>query len=351
MAKHEHILIIRPSALGDVCRSVGLAAALKKHRPTAEIHWLVNAPFVDVLSAHPAIDRVIPFDRKALGSSSRRLRLTPALGFMHSLRQQRYDTVIDAQGLARSGLFAFATGAPLRIGHADARELGWLGLNRRVRTPRDIHTVDRMMALLAPLGIQEPEPDLRLYTRPEDRSWLEAQEDLRRPFVVLAPTSLWPGKRWPIDRFAALARSLTAQGHRIAIVGAPGERDQCVQLLALIDEGLPIIDLVGKTSVGQMLAVIAFARLVVANDSAALHMALGVGTAFVALFGPTRVDRVGPYRRPDAVIQHITPADTLDHKNARVGSELMVRISIEEVQKHAASLLAQSAPESTPVPG
>lgn len=332
MARPERILIIRPSALGDVCRSVGLAAALRTHKPHAEIHWLVNAPFAPVLEAHPAIDRVIPFDRKALGYASRRLSLAPILGFLRSLRAARYNIVIDAQGLARSGLFAFATGAPLRIGHADARELGWLGLSRRVKPTPNQHTVDRMMSLLAPLGIEETSPDLRLFTREEDRDWLAALPELQEPYLVFAPTSLWPGKRWPIERFTALARSLVSEGRRIAVVGAPGEREQCAALLALADEGLPVIDLVGKTSVGQLLAVIERAELVLANDSASLHMAVGLGRPIVALFGPTRTNLVGPYRLDKSVLQHVTPGDRLDHKDETSGRELMVRITTEEVR-------------------
>lgn len=343
MPDTERILIIRPSALGDVCRSVPLAAALKKHRPSAEIHWLVNAPFASVLEAHPAIDRVIPFDRKALGQHSRKLNLAPVLGFMRSLRAQHYDTVIDAQGLARSGLFAFATGAPLRIGHADARELGWLGLNRRLSPTPGQHTVDRMMSLLAPLGINEPEPDMRLYTRPADRQWLDADPELADPYLVLAPTSLWPGKRWPIDRFADLARRLCADGERIVVIGAPGEEPQCAPLIALAREGLPVIDRVGHTSIGQMLAIIERAKLVIANDSAALHMAVAMDRPIIALFGPTRTDRVGPYRRSDSVLQHITPSDRLDHKDAASASNLMDRITTDEVYARAISLILSRA--------
>ncbi len=343
MTSPERILIIRPSALGDVCRSVPLAAALKEAKPEAEIHWLVNAPFAPVLEAHPAIDRVIPFDRKHLGKHSSRLNLAPILGFLRSLRATRYDTVIDAQGLARSGLFAFATGARLRIGHRDARELGWLGLNRRIKPTPNEHTVDRMMALLRPLDIHPAEPDMRLYTSKADRDWLASKPELTQPYIVLAPTSIWPGKRWPIERFAELARHLTGQGHRIVVIGAPGEEPQCTELNSLALEGLPVVDLVGKTGIGQMLAVLESARIVVANDSAALHMAVGLETPIVALFGPTRTERVGPYRKPESVIQHIRTDDRLNHKDNAGSSELMRRISLAEVQLRVETLLARSS--------
>ena len=343
MDKPERILIIRPSALGDVCRSVPLAAAIKKNRPSAEIHWLVNAPFTAVLEAHPAIARVIPFDRKALGKQSRRLNLAPIVGFLRSLRAQKYDIVIDAQGLARSGLFAFASGAPIRVGHADARELGWLGLNRRVAPTPGEHTVDRMMSLLAPLGITEPEPDMRLFARETDQAWRDAQPELSEPYLVFAPTSLWPGKRWPIERFTQLARQLISMGQRIAVIGAPGEEPQCEPLLALKTEGLPVINLVGKTSVGQMLAVIEKARIILANDSAALHMAVGFDRPIVGLFGPTRTGLVGPYRQDNNVLQHVSASDRLDHKDTDLGLKLMSRITTDEVQSRFSELLGTSS--------
>lgn len=346
----NRILIIRPSALGDVCRSVPLAAAIKEHNPNSEIHWLVNAPFTPVLEAHPAIDRVIPFDRKALGKQSSRLNLAPIVGFLRSLRAQKYDIVIDAQGLARSGLFAFASGAPIRIGHADARELGWLGLSRRVTPTPGEHTVDRMMSLLKPMGIEVTDPDMRLYAHERDQSWRASQPELSKPYIVFAPTSLWPGKRWPIERFATLARRLVEQGHRIAVVGAPGEESQCAPLLAIGSEGLPVFDLVGKTTVGQMLAVIAGAGLVLANDSAALHMAVGFDRPIVGLFGPTRTDLVGPYRQNDAVLQHVTPDDRLDHKDAAAGQQLMERIQTSEVLIRIETLLDRSAERSSRQP-
>ena len=326
------VLIIRPSALGDVCRSVPIAAALREHWPDAKIHWLVNAPWTDVLIAHPAIDRVIPFDRRGLGSSLKRLNPGPTLRLFKELRENRYDMVIEAQGLARSAIFARATGARQRIGYADAREFGWLALTDRVRLPKSIHTVTKMMGLLGPLGIRT-EPDLRLYSPEYATEQISADAELSEPYLVLAPTSIWPGKRWPIGRFTELARRLTDVQHRVVVVGAPGERPQCRELLDLAAEGRPIIDRVGRTSIGQLMALIERSQLVLANDSAALHMAVGLGTPIVALFGPTDCARVGPFGHDEDVIQHVSPGDVLNHKDRAAGSELMQRITVDEVEQ------------------
>lgn len=323
----QRILIIRPSALGDVCRSVPLAAAIKAQWPKARISWLVNTPYADAVSAHPAIDEVIPFDRKGMGSSSVKLNPMPAFRFIRDLRRRRFDITIDAQGLLRSGLFTLASAAPIRVGYADARELGWFGLNRKVRVPSQTHTVDKMLALLDPLGVSYDSPDMRLYTTEKAREAVCSDNDLISPYIAIAPTSLWPGKRWPIERFVELAERIKSIGRNIVILGAPGEVEQCKPLIEM--QG--VIDRVGKTSVGEMMALIERAQLVVANDSAALHMAVGFNTPTVALFGPTDIDLVGPYQRAEDVIQHKTTTDVLDHKNESSGLAMMRRITVEEV--------------------
>ncbi|MEO0511876.1 MAG: glycosyltransferase family 9 protein [Planctomycetota bacterium] len=338
----ERVLIIRPSALGDVCRSVPVAASLRRAFPSARIDWLVRDSCADAVRHHPAVDRVVLFDRKSLGRAASRLLVGPTLSFLKSLRVSRYDLVIDAQGLFRSGLFALATGAAGRVGYANARELGWLGLNQRVQTPRRAHAVDRMLALVESIGV-EPAKDLGLYTSEQDRLW--ASERILGRCVTLAPTSVWPAKRWPIDRFRKLAELLLQSGHagQIAVVGAPGERDQCDPLLELAARDERVIDLVGSTSVGRLMAVIERSALVVANDSAAVHMAVGFDRPLVALYGPTSLATVGPYERDHDVVQHVTADDTLDHKSPSLGLPLMQRIQTEEVVRAATDRLSRAS--------
>lgn len=335
MEDPKRILIIRPSALGDVARSVPLAAALAGWWPDARIDWLVNAPYADVVRAHPAISDVIPFDRKGMGASTRKFDTGPLRAFLRDLRSRRYDLVIEAQGLFRSGVFAWATRAQARIGFADAREFGWLGVNRRVHVDPSLHTVDRMLALLGPLEINTSRPDMRLYAPPEAQDIIQQDSQLAPPFVVIAPTSLWPGKRWPIGRHAEIASRLRQKNMGVVVIGAPGEREQCEPLLEIPG----VIDRVGSTTVGEMMAIIERSKAVIASDSAALHIAVGFDRPTVALFGPTDTRKVGPYQRDHEVIQHITPGDTLDHKNEMIGRELMERITTDEVWARLSALI------------
>ncbi len=342
----ERILIIRPSALGDVCRSVPVLVSLRRAYPRARIDWLVHEGFTHAVEAHPDLSRVVAFPRKALGAAMASLRVGPAVDFIKQLRREGYDLVLDAQGLARSGFLAWATRAPRRVGYADAREMGWLGLTERHHVPRALHSVDRMLGLVRAMGV-EPIADMRLYTPPEARIAADADAALAgKRYAVLAPTSRWPGKQWPAERFAALApRLLEMRLDAVVVVGSASERGQIGPLLdaALAARlGGRLVDRVGATTVGGLMALVERAALVVANDSAALHMAVGFETPAVALFGPTRADRVGPYRRESSVVQHLRPGERLDHKDLALGRRLMERITVDEVAERSAWALARA---------
>jgi ADP-heptose:LPS heptosyltransferase len=223
-----------------------------------------------------------------------------------------------------------------------------LGVNRRVTVKPGMHTVDRMLELVEAIDVDAVR-DMRLYTGPQERALLEkrisvtdfglAKSVLPR-YAVIAPTSRWPGKRWPADRFAEVARTLLAKKalalDAVALVGGADERTQCGPLLELAAIEPRVIDLIGKTSVGELMAVVQSSTLVIACDSAALHMAVGFDRPAIGLYGPTDVRLVGPYtghtKSPKSIVlQHIHAAENLNHKNESEGREMMARIRSSEV--------------------
>ncbi len=326
----KRILLIRPSALGDVCRSVCVLAALKQRFPDAQIDWMVQDTFVEAIAHHPALHNPIPFNRKLFGKQCKKGRFLPLLRWLRQLKHTRYDLVIDAQGLARSGFFTWATRAPVRVGYRDAQENAWIFLNKRVDAPRTLHTVDRMLKLAESVGADISKPDMRLYAGDDERSQVIIEYPER--YAVIAPTSRWAGKCWPIERFTELTQRLIARPEidRILIVGGPGERLSCAPLLELAENHPHITDRVGSTSIAQLLAIISRAQLVVANDSAAIHMAVGFDRPLIALLGPTEPSLVGPYHHDHDVIRHANDDDTFhfrDHKSV----EMMDRITTDEV--------------------
>ncbi|MCI0630420.1 MAG: glycosyltransferase family 9 protein [Phycisphaerales bacterium] len=348
----DRIAIIRPSALGDVCRTVAVLASLRAAYPDAQIDWVVQDDYTPAIAAHPALDEPISFPR---GQFARWWR-TPAqfvrvLSWFKSLRKRRYDLVLDCQGLGRSGLMTRATRAAQRVGLRNARELAWLGYN--VRVPRDsgrqipVHTVDQMLLLVQELGI-EPLRDMRLYAAAEDRAWWHDKRselgiaDAR--YAVLAPTGRWPGKRWPIDRFSQLIEPLLRRGfERIVVIGAPNEGEQVRPLLdRFAGNRSPIVDLIGTASIGRTMAVVADAALVVANDSAPLHLAVGFDRPCVGLFGPTDPAVVGPYQRERSAIRGYCPqpGESITFKSPKLGDRLMRLISTASVIERIDEMIA-----------
>ena len=286
----QRVLIVRPSALGDVSRTVPCLVALRHALPKAQIDWLVNTAFADAVSAHPMLNDVIPFNRQ-------NPRSIP--GLLRRLRAQRYDLVIDLQGLARSGLFTRATGAARRIGFANAREGAWLAYNEKHDQPRDLHTVDRMRGLLNAAGFPGP-ADLTLYVpAAAARDVAAATANWKGPYACLAPTARWGCKCWPVERFAAVGADALASGRvqRLVVVASPQERRRVqAGFAAALPADLRDRVTYPDTHVSTLMAWIAGARALLGNDSAALHLAVGLNRPTVSLFGPTDPARVGPCR-------------------------------------------------------
>ncbi len=339
----ERILLVRPSALGDVCRTVPLLASLRLAFPTAQIDWVVQEEYVPVVEAHPALNHIVGFPRAELSkwwrSPRGALRLMEWLG---SLRKARYDLVVDAQGLFRSGIMTAATMAPIRVGYADAREGAWLAYSHRRALSQGRHAVEAMLGLLECIGIERV-ADMKLYCAADDLAeWAACREELglAENYVVLAPGSKWSSKRWPADGWTQLSQQLLSRGFDLAVVGSPAE----LQLCRSIAEGAGnsrIFALAGRLGVGATMAAIRQASLVIANDSAPLHMAVGFSRPLVGLFGPTDPAIVGPYGCERWVIQHpVAAAKRADYKDSALGDSLMRHISVDMVLDRATEALA-----------
>ena len=349
MAQPQRILIVRPSALGDVCRSVGILVSLRRRFPDARIDWLVQKDFAPAIAAHPDLNSVVTFPRDRFADWwYNPVAAWDTVRWFNRLRHRRYDTVFDFQGLGRSGLITWASRARRRVGFRDAREFAWLGYNVHHPAPKAVHTVDQMLELLASDGI-ETVADLRLYVGRRHHQWWtdrrDAHEMRRDRYAVIAPTSRWPSKRWPLEGWQSLRRPLLDRGfERLVFIGAPSERDQVREMVADTRSGR-VIDLVGQTSIGQTMAVIAEASLVIANDSAPLHMAVGFDRPSIGLFGPTDPRRVGPYGDAPMVIRKFEPVENeiVRFRSPRIGDSLMRLIEPEEVLRAVDELMHRGA--------
>lgn len=292
----RRIALLKPSALGDVVHALPVLTALRERFPDSHITWVVNAAYQPLLAGHPHLSEALPFDRGAFKRNPARAAAY-GLHFANELRKRRFDLVIDLQGLLRTGLMCAASGAPVRVGFADAREGSRHFYTHRVEVPDAdrIHAVDRYWRVAEAVGAGG---GAKRFVVPLNGGAVKAAEGLLaglpRPWLGLAVGARWVTKRWPPAHFATLAnRAQAAVGGTVLFVGA-GEDTPLAAEVARDLRG-PHRDLTGKTTLPLLAAVLARCDVVVSNDTGPLHLAAALGRPCVAPYTCTTVARHGPY--------------------------------------------------------
>jgi heptosyltransferase I len=300
----ERIALIKPSALGDIVHSLPVLTALRRRFPQAHISWIVNRSYEPLLQGHPHLDETLPFDRGGLRGGWRPTTRA-ALAFFAGLRHQRFDLVVDLQGLFRSGLMTLATGARHRVGLGSAREgAGWFYTHCvGVRSLQELHAVDRYWEVAGALGVGDTPKEFHVPITDSAHDWADERlRGLPRPWLALGVGSRWVTKRWLPEHFAALAlRSQSAFGGTVVFVGTGDE----APLADLVASQLvyPTINLCGRTTIPQLAAVLARADAMVANDTGPLHLAAALGRPVVAPYTCTKVRLTGPYQSPATAVE------------------------------------------------
>jgi lipopolysaccharide heptosyltransferase I len=284
------ILIVKPSSIGDIVHALPVLALIRRKYPRANITWLVSASCAALVDHHPLVDRTIIFKRRGNPAWA-------SMQLLHKLRSERFDIAIDLQGLSRSAIFAYATQSPIRVGPADAREWAYLLYTTKVPTGmRSRHAVECNLRIAEAIGMGHDPVEFPLPDEAIDRETIEPTLP-REPFAVLIPGTNWKTKRWPPERFAELVRPLRERFGLASVVGG-GPSDLAMAARIPAD-----VNLAGKTTLRQTIALLRRADLVIANDSGPMHIAAALGRPLVALFGPTDPNRTGPYRREDSVLR------------------------------------------------
>jgi lipopolysaccharide heptosyltransferase II len=282
----RRIVVIKPSALGDVAQSLPLARVLRTLYPHVELAWVINRELAGLLEVHPCGLTPLHFERRA--------GLRAYLRLLRGLRAERFDWVIDLQGLLRTGVLTGLSGAGLRIGLQTAREgSGWTCNQVVPGTARSSPAFERVRRLADWLGWRGDWPRLELGVTSQEHDWVEhLLKDLPRPLVAIHAGAGWETKRWPAPQFGRAVRQ--AAGAVIA-VGSRAEQPLAQQVLAEVAAvGKPTVNLAGATSLLQLAAVLGRVDLVVSNDSGPLHLAAGLRTPLVGVYTCTSPRQSGP---------------------------------------------------------
>jgi heptosyltransferase-1 len=310
--KFERILIIKPSSLGDVAHALPVLNGLRRRHPHARIAWLIATGCRELLEGHPQIDELIPFDRKRYGQMARSIRATAEFTeFVKALRARRFDLVIDLQGLFRSGFLAWATSAKTRIGFARAREFAWMFYSHHIPSgDPDEHAVVRYYRVAPMLGFAHVPIAFHLHVQDEARARAaallsEAGVGPGEPFAIVTPGARWETKIWPADRIAAVCDHLChAHGLKIVLAGGPGEMPDCRAVASAASAAsVPVANLCGRTSIRELVALIAASRIMLSNESGPMHVAVALGRPVAGVVGPTNPRRNGPFSSNSRIVQ------------------------------------------------
>ena len=349
---YERILVVKLSAIGDIIHTLPAVSALRRAYPNAWLAWMVEKTGANLLRGNPDIDELITIDTRAW-------RANWWVGLRHAwyvtrhLRSANFDLCIDFQGLLKSALFAYLSGAPQRLGFARQRcrePLSALltNLHGPSQNP-DVHIVEQLVELLQPLGIKTGE---RRFTIPVSeaevhfaaRVWRELGFASGVPVVVLNPGAAWETKRWGEANFARLNDALIRRYQvKTLLAWGPGE-EPLVQRVARATSYTPAI--APATTLLQLAALLSHCAVCVSGDTGPLHLAAAMGTPTVALFGPSNPQRNGPYGPGHVVLHHKLPCSNCYQRTCNHW-ECLPGIEIETVVQAIGRLLEKDGSDGS----
>jgi heptosyltransferase-1 len=288
----KRILIVRTSAIGDVVFASPLAAAIKRTYPDAYLAWLVEPGIAPLIAEDRCLDAVITWPKaewKQLWREGRRLELwRRARDYRAQLRSHRFDTVLDLQGLLKSGLLAWLTGAPRRVGlgSKEGSRLFMTEVVERGGDPARISSEYLHLARHLDLDCGEFLPRLVVSDAVQRRAReMMARHGLApRAYVACAPFTTRPQKHWFEDAWSMLCARLIERGLTPVLLGGPADVEAAARIAAT---HAGIVNLAGITRLPEAAALIGDAALLVGVDTGLTHMGTAMNTPTVALFGST----------------------------------------------------------------
>lgn len=322
--RRSRFLIVKLGSLGDIIHAIPAAAALRRRYPQARIDWLVDPRYRTVLELVGGLDHRIPVDTRG------GLR---ALGqVVRALRKTTYDAVVDLQGLFKSAVLARAAGARRTIGlpRQHLREpLARFFYDTQPDPGHDPHVIHKSLMLMRALGVDDLQVTFPLNVPHTKAAEAVAASFGPEGFLLLNPGAAWPNKRWPPERFGALAARLrTEAGRRSLVLWGPGEE---AFASSVVDASQGAAALSPPTSIVDLFAIAQRASLMVSGDTGPLHIAAAVGTPIVALFGPTRSERNGPWAPADVTISRTAQCACLYARRCTSPTRCLDDIGLDEV--------------------
>lgn len=288
MSQINNILIIRLSAIGDVVFASPLIKALRQKYPDAKISWLVEPAAASLLKHNPDLDEVIIWPKGEWKQLWKRRKYLTLLGELGRLRKQlkskQFDLAIDLQGLMKSGMWAYLSGAKERIGLGSKEGSGRLMSDVVTRHGNDPRIGSEYYHLALAMGLEVGNFEMDIALSESDQAYA-VEFRAEGEYAVICPFTTRPQKHWVESRWPELAAQIMAQrGIPVIMLGGPADVEAAARIHHENDN---IINLVGKSSLTQTASVISQSSLLVGVDTGLTHMGIAFNVPSLALFGST----------------------------------------------------------------
>ena len=285
------ICIVMMSAVGDTVHVLPVVNALKRHDPKLHITWVLQPLPASLVRGHETIDEIVPFDPKRGWRAF--------IDVARLLRRRNFDVVIDLQVALKAGLVTALTPAPRKVGfdRARARDLNWMFTTERIPPHPPQHVQEQYLEFLRHLGVN-PEPiEWRLGPFADERAWQrEFKADVGLPYAAINVATSNRDRDWMPDRWAAVVDVLReGYGLRAVLIGGRSERELGARDAIAATARFRPVDALGS-GFRKLVGILDGAELVLALDSAPLHIAVALGRPVVSLMANADPRRTGPFR-------------------------------------------------------
>ncbi len=331
----DSICILRLSAIGDVCNTIATVQAIQAHWPSTKITWITGKLEAQLIGDLPNVE-VIVFDKKQ--------GLSAYTTLWKALDGRKFDALLHMQYAIRASVATLGIKATYKLGFDKTRSQDFQTLftNVKVPSPSSVHVADGLRAFATKLGVPLSPLQWQLHYSNDDSLWAANQLPQDGKTVVIVPGASKAYKNWTVEGYVALVHHAIEQGHHVILAGSPSkvEVELVEKITALLSK--PVRNLVGQSTLKQMLALLDKADAVVAPDTGPAHMASAMNTPVLGLYAHHNPCRVGPYNYPQFMVSEYQQALAAEHKKpkselnwrTRVRDEsAMQRIQVEQVLK------------------
>jgi heptosyltransferase II len=330
----RNILIRSPNWIGDAVMTTPAMGAVRSSFPGAKIVVAANPIVAELFQHHPYCNGVLIFDKKGPHKG-----MGGFLRFCRLLKKQGFDLAILFQNAMEAAIMTFLARIPRRAGYRTDQR-GFL-LTHPVaigEAERRLHHTRYYLHMLNTLGIHGGDGRLRLQCTDSEQAWAMATLGGGSWLAINPGATFGSAKRWIPERFARVADALANQfGARIVIIGGPGETAIGEAVENSMDSAP--FNLVGKTSLRQLMAVLAQCRLLVSNDSGPMHVAAALGTAVAAIFGPTDHTTTAPFSPSSRLVRKAVDCSPCLLRDCPSDHRCMSEVAVEDVLEAAQGLL------------